>query len=159
MKTPIVICLFASVVSLAAAQVAAPAAREEFLARAELLRPTTLDEARARFPEPINPFFGPPPPSPSVTEAEAAAGQTAAAAPAAPPPVTIDDLTADLRPSGIMELSGIPFLMFGESRLREGDTLTVRYRGNNYDLQVVRLETRRYVLRWNDQTVTKTLQN
>ena len=143
-------------VSLSSAQVAVPEVREEFFAALEILQPVSLEEASARFENTPNPFFGPPPPEDPVQE-DPEVSPVVSLPPR--PEVTIDDLTARLRPSGIVEIQGIKFLIFGENRYREGESFVVRYQENTYTLQVVRLETGRYVLSWNDQTVTRNLQN
>lgn len=137
---------------LRANTVVAPAKRQESLAQAKQLlgdkaMPSTLK----------NPFspegFG---------EGQAESGSSSAGTPG---PVVqagprsgrdlLQAIGASLKPSGSLVLGGEPVLMFGQKRVKAGGTLTITFEGNEYTLEIVKIERPNFTLRLNREEFTR----
>lgn len=132
--------------------VAAPAKRQESLAQAkELLgekaMPSTLKN-------PFNPEgFG---------EGQADSGSSTGGTPGPVVPTgprsgrdLLQAIGASLKPSGSVVLGGEPVLLFGQKRVKAGGTLTITFEGNEYTLEIVKIERPNFTLRLNREEFTR----
>jgi len=155
-----------SLAALTAAEVApviAPAKRAEGLARArQALAPRDASASEKL----KDPFY-----SESFTGAQAAAtggaeGASAAANPSAPAPATrpagprppaelIEAIAHALRPSGVLVLRGEPVLIFGQKRVKAGDSLTITFEGAEHAVVVTAIQPPNFTLRLNQAEFTR----
>lgn len=134
-------------------QVAAPEVRESVLVRAERFEVVELDEIQGRFESVANPFY---PNQPKVDEPGIVVESNEP-----PPPSDRDVLqavTPRINPSGLMRFGSKVHLLFGESRIKAGDFISVTYQGNEYSLQLVKVDSREFVLRLNEEVISKRIQ-
>ena len=133
--------------------VPAPAKRHEAIEAAKkLLAPR---EAGGTIADPFH--------SQAFAEFVAGTGRAPAAsggAPAAPGnPVTDRDLVqaiaASLKPSGFFVIGGEPTLVFGQKRVKAGGVLTITFEGNEYTLEVTKIDRTNFTLRLNREEFTR----
>jgi len=62
-------------------------------------------------------------------------------------------LSASINPSGAVTLGGEPYLLFGEKRLKTGDTYTVTKDGVDYAVIINSIESSRFSIRYNSQVL------
>lgn len=154
--------LFAATVSpalAAAADIANPTSRKTVVATAQKLAAET---PAAPLPTaPVNPFnpsaFGEP--DPEELAAIAAAKAAEAASVVKTKPMTDVDLLQQLaekiNPSGIVTMAGEPLLIFGQKRLRVGDSLTVSHDGKDYKVELAGIQRSTFSLRFNRAELTR----
>ena len=131
-----VVALLASSTAAPAQDLVSPKQREKIVADA-----VRVAEARGKIqplPSPLpNPFV--------PKEAEAAIAQSVPAAPVVPAaPITpklvggelLATLAARIPATGTVSLGGNPILLVGQKRLKVGDTFTISFEGQSYDLSI-----------------------
>jgi hypothetical protein len=151
--TAVLLAAGSAVFAFAAGElVSAPAKRHEAIEAAKkLLAPKEAGGAIA------DPFH-----SQAFAEFVAGTGRAPAAsgAPAAPGnPVTDRDLVqaiaASLKPSGFFVIGGEPTLVFGQKRVKAGGVLTITFEGNEYTLEVTKIDRTNFTLRLNREEFTR----
>lgn len=149
------IVAFALVGMLAGAHantVVAPAKRQESLAQAKSLLGEKAMPASLK-----NPFspegFG---------EGQADTGSSTGGTPGPVAPTgprsgrdLLQAIGASLKPSGSMVLGGEPVLLFGQKRVKAGGTLTITFEGNEYTLEIAKIERPNFTLRLNREEFTR----
>lgn len=129
---------------------------------AHLAKPTVA----AALPAELSVPFAPP--GFDLTDAEEAAAAAAAArlankgsstAPAAPSDRDLlEEIVSKVRPSGTMYLGNRPMLMFGKRFVKTGAHFTVTYKGNDYDLELTRIDGTNFTLRYKSDEITRPIQ-
>lgn len=148
--------LFAGLIS-ASAQVSEVEAREALLVKAERLKAATagsiLSDYFASIPDPFN---LPEDQTKTVSETKPEDEK--------PPPVVLSDqevlleISERVQPTGVMHFGEDTLLLFGERRVRVGDFLSVQHLGRTYKIQLVKAEARAFMLRLNDEFISKRIQ-
>jgi len=67
----------------------------------------------------------------------------------------LQSIAASLKPSGYFVLGGAPTLVFGQKRVKAGGTLSIRFEGTDYILEVVSIERPNFTLRLNQEEFTR----
>lgn len=146
------------------APVIAPAKRTEALARARQALAPRDAAAPAALKDPFySEAFATAAAMPAAGGADQAATATAPGAPAAAArpagPRTPADLVAAiagaLRPSGMLVLRGEPVLIFGQKRVKAGDSLTITFEGSDYAVVVSAIQPPHFTLRLNQAEFTR----
>lgn len=122
------------------------------LARSLLTTKTYNEDAELK-----NPFqLAPPPPAPVV----------ATSGVVAPPEPTetsdrarLEELAKQVTPSGFIQLSGVPILLFGQKKLKVGDTYSITFEGKPYELQITEIERTSFKLRLNNEEITRPIKH
>lgn len=65
----------------------------------------------------------------------------------------IDTIT----PSGIMQMGDVPFLLFGQKKLKVGDRIPIEFQGADYQLQITAIERTTFTLRLNKEEITRSI--
>jgi hypothetical protein len=65
----------------------------------------------------------------------------------------LQSLSASINPSGAVTLGGEPYLLFGEKRLKKGDSYTVTKDGVDYAVIIDSIESSRFSIRYNSQVL------
>jgi hypothetical protein len=65
----------------------------------------------------------------------------------------LQTLAASISPTGAVTLGGEPYLLFGEKRLKTGDTYTVTKDGVEFAVTINSIESSRFSLRYNSQVL------
>jgi hypothetical protein len=65
----------------------------------------------------------------------------------------LQTLSASINPTGAVTLGGEPYLLFGEKRLKTGDTYTVTKDGVDYAVTINSIESGRFSIRYNSQVL------
>jgi hypothetical protein len=60
-----------------------------------------------------------------------------------------------ITPSGTMQLGDVPILLFGQKKLKVGDTLTIIFEDNSYELKISAIERISFTLRLNNEEITR----
>lgn len=68
-------------------------------------------------------------------------------------------IAPSINPSGTMILGGRPLLLFGQKKVKEGDTLPITFQGAPYVLSIVRILPTSFTLRLNDVLVTRPIKS
>ena len=66
-------------------------------------------------------------------------------------------IAKDLKPSGFIVLGGTPSISFGQKRVKAGGVLTITFEGNQYTLEVTRIDRTNFTLRLNREEFTRTI--
>lgn len=143
----------------AAADIPPPAKRKEKVDIAQQLANGV--SSTAPMETAINPFsppaFGQPDPEELAAIEAAKAAETAALA--KNKPVTEADmlqhLSERITPSGTVTMNGEQFLIFGQKKLRVGDTLTVTFDGKDYKVELTGIQRSTFSLRFNRAELTR----
>ena len=127
-----------------------------------LAKPSPPPPLPANLNQPFNPVaFGQP--DPEELRAQAAAAARAAASAAATKPATdrdfLDLIAARIAPSGTLMVGGQSWLVFGQKRVRPGDHFTVTYDGNDYDLELMAVDSTSFTLRLNQEEITRPIKS
>jgi hypothetical protein len=161
MKSPVVFLLVLFAAGAVSAQlVVTPAQRAEVLAQVERLM--TPREA-ASIPTPSTPFH-----SESFRAAVLSAGVAGSAAPAtrsetARPPGPragrglLVALAEGLRPSGFFIVSGEPTLVFGQKRVKAGNSLTINFEGAEHTVVITAITPPNFTFRLGNEEFTRTI--
>lgn len=64
-------------------------------------------------------------------------------------------LAAQVAPSGSIQLGGTPILLFGQKRLKVGDSIPIVFQGATYALQISAIERTTFTLRLNSEEITR----
>lgn len=142
------------------AQVSSVESREALLLKAERLTVAPLDsvseERFAAVPDPFNlPEFHQKEPATTLTSSPG--GET-------PRPASVSDevilteIAEKIRPTGVMHFGDDVLLLFGERKVRVGDFISVPHEGQNYKIQIMKADSRGFMLRLNDETISKRIQ-
>ena len=67
----------------------------------------------------------------------------------------LQSLAASIHPTGAVSIGGEPYLLFGEKRLKTGDTYTVTKDGVDYTVVINSIESSRFSIRYNSQVLFK----
>lgn len=67
----------------------------------------------------------------------------------------LQSLASSITPTGAVQIGGEPYLLFGEKRLKTGDTYTVTKDGVDYTVIIDSIETSRFSIRYNSQVLFK----
>jgi|GEM_PF-3682901 len=138
------------------AQAGTPQTREEVLRKAERLKAVSPHQFQGSFEGMPNPFHPVQPETEPAREdvnlAKAASVEKAA------PRHTLRDISANVRPTGSMEMGGRTLLLFGERLVGAGDLIPVQFAGQNYQVEVVSIENRAFTLRLNQEVISKRIQ-
>lgn len=70
----------------------------------------------------------------------------------------LQELADQLRPTGVIRFNAEDHLLFGERRVKAGDFLSMQYQGINYRVEVVRIDSRAFMLRLNGEVISKRIQ-
>lgn len=131
-----------------------PAKRAQSVETAERLAQVPVLEP---LPAPLPQLFHPPGfDQPDASEARPAAPGAEDTGPATDHEV-LEKIAARVRPSGIINLGGEPFLIFGQKRLRVGDHLIITLEKNDYEVVITAIESTTYTLRLNRDEITRSL--
>lgn len=65
----------------------------------------------------------------------------------------LQTLAASINPTGAVTLGGEPYLLFGEKRLKTGDTYTVTKDGVEFAVTIDSIESSRFSIRYNSQVL------
>jgi hypothetical protein len=124
-----------------------PAAREQSVSLAQRL--AAAPEVPKVVVGPRNPFAAP------------AQVRDLVAAPAvvAPPQVSdrrlLDAMAPLINPTGTMALGGQPILLFGQKRIKVGDTLPITFEGRSYSLVISAIQSTSFTVRLNNEETTR----
>ena len=148
-----IIALLAGVMA-AAQDVSNPTKRIDALAQAKaLLVPKTTPTAAK------DPFhseaFGE---ALAAVSGRGASGETGPAKPVQGPRSNRDllqSIAANLKTSGFFVLGGEPTLVFGQKRVKAGGTISIRFEGTDYTLEIVSIERPNFTLRLNREEFTR----
>jgi hypothetical protein len=157
--TSVLFGLACSAAIAATADIASPVTRQAPLKRAqELAAEPTPVPLPSSLVNPFNPpAFGEPDPEEQAAIAAAKAAEAAAAV--KDRPATEADLLAriaeKITPSGTVTIGNEPLLIFGQKRLRVGDTLTVSYDGKDYKVELTAIQRSTFSLRFNRAELTR----
>ncbi|MBL9216492.1 MAG: hypothetical protein JNG83_13530 [Opitutaceae bacterium] len=72
-----------------------------------------------------------------------------------PPANLIQAIATSLKPSGYFVLGGEPTLVFGQKRVKAGGTLTITFEGNEYVLEITKIDRTNFTLRLNREEFTR----
>jgi len=132
------------------AQVSPPDNRKELLEKAERLVAKELSpEVRARFALVVDPFY-----TASLEEEEQ--DETLAEV-----EIELSDeeilaeISALINPRGILKRGSQTLLVIDDNRVPVGQFLSAHYKGKDYRIQLVQADARTFVLRLNDQFITR----
>lgn len=140
---------------LASAQVASVEDREAVLAKAERLYVVPMDPAiQDRFAQTADPFNLPEGEKMTLTSAP---GEIKSRVPMSDRDI-LKELSEKIRPNGVMQFGEDILLIFGERRVRVGEFLSLQHQGQTYKVQVVKADTRAFMLRLNEELISKRIQ-
>lgn len=169
MTTRLAALFLSTLTALTAAEVApviSPAKRTEAIERAR----QALAPQDASAPETLkDPFYSgsfsatPAAPEAGANEVGSGAAHPSAAAPAAvarpagarQPQELIEAIAHALRPSGVLVLRGEPVLIFGQKRVKAGESLTITFEGAEHAVVVTAIEPPNFTLRLNQAEFTR----
>lgn len=146
-------------ISKAAADIPPPAKRKEKVDIAQQLASGVSSPASSAAI--INPFsppaFGQPDPEELAAIEAAKAAETAALAKNKPATDAdlLQHLSERITPSGMVTMNGEQLLIFGQKKLRVGDTLTVTYDGKEYKVELTGIQRSTFSLRFNRAELTR----
>jgi hypothetical protein len=60
-----------------------------------------------------------------------------------------------ITPSGTMQLGDVPILLFGQKKFKVGDSLTIIFEDNSYELQISAIERISFTLRLNNEEIIR----
>lgn len=133
------------------ADILPPKAREAVVERAKALVERD-NEAAARLPErPINPF-------------DPSAGQPADEQPSAPQPIAparlSDDallrkLAGNVLPTGTISLGGEAYLLFGQKKLKVGESLPIVFEGTTYTVLLTDIQSTSFSIRYGEAEIVR----
>lgn len=162
LRTPGVLiagALLASSVFAVTADIAGPVARKNAVTTAQkLAAETPMGALPAQLVNPFNPAaFGEPDPEEQAAIAAAKAAEAAAVAKTRPATDVdlLQQLAEKVNPSGIVSMNGEPLLIFGQKKLRVGDSLTVSYEGKDYKVELTGIQRSTFSLRFNHAELTR----
>ena len=96
---------------------------------------------------------------PGAVAAAPTPGPSSVSTPALPREKTttqrLAEIAAQLTPTGSVMIGGQPYLLFGEKRLKEGDSVTIAFDGADHVLTVARIERNQFTLRYHDAEYTR----
>lgn len=152
------IALVAPVLGLvvsATAQISSPESREALLERAERLTMAKVDPGMGEsLADTKDPFY--PGRTPAAGSQPVAGNSTAGAEKrSTPDSVILREATEHIRPTGVMQFGQETLLLFGERRVKVGDFLSVQHKGQKYRLEVMKADSRGFILRLNDELISK----
>jgi hypothetical protein len=64
-------------------------------------------------------------------------------------------LSESIAPSGMMQLGGTPILLFGQKKLKVGDSIQIMFKGASHDIKIMGIERTSYTLRLNKEEITR----
>lgn len=135
-----------------AAQVSPPDRRQELLTKAErLLSKEISPEIRIRFEAVADPFYSPVLKE-EIEESDAALVELEIEL---SDEVILSEISALINPGGVLKRGTETLLVIEDNRIPVGQFLSVRYKGQDYRIQLVKADARSFVLRLNDEIVTK----
>ncbi len=67
----------------------------------------------------------------------------------------LEQIARRIDPSGIVSFNNQPMLLFGEKRLKVGDTLTITFDGKNYVVVVAAIDPTSFTIRLNREEITR----
>ena len=132
--------------------------------RADVLPPAQRSrtvETAARLAEPAaplalpaelkNPFVG------TVPAATPEAGPRESAPSVVSNRQLLQSIVPLVNPSGTMMLGGEPILLFGQKRIKVGDTLSISFDGRPYELVISNIESTSFTLRLRGEEITRSI--
>lgn len=132
-----------------AASISAPATREAALARlAQLVSPARVGgEAEPG----KDPFY---PPAKDLTDEleKVKAGPSLIT-----PQERLEQIAAQIHPTGSVTLGGEPYLLFTEKRQKIGDKVAVSIDGVEYEVEIISIDKSRFRLRYNNLETTRSI--
>lgn len=113
----------------------------------------------APLPEELISPFNPP----GFSQRPAKSGTPVAAAPEEPagPPSdreTLEMLAAQIQPTGMFHFRGKPLLLIGGKRFEIGTRFTATYNNEDYELELVAIESTSFTLRYRGEEITRPIQ-
>jgi len=67
----------------------------------------------------------------------------------------LENIAAQIRPSGMLMFNDNPLLLFREKKLKVGDTLTISFEGTDYVVVITDIEKTSFKIRFNREEVTR----
>ncbi len=67
----------------------------------------------------------------------------------------LQQIAPSVQPSGMVSFGGQPLLLFGEKRLKVGDTLTITFEGKEYLIVISRIGQSSFTIRLNHEEITR----
>lgn len=132
-------------------QVSNPTKREKVieLARSLLAKSPQKASLPAKLVDPFNPeALAAPPPTPGAKPAEAPRGT-------ASDREILRQVAPSIEPSGVMMFGSERLLLFGEKKLKVGDTLTITFEGKKYLLVIAGIGQSSFKIRLNNEEITR----
>ncbi len=143
----------------ALAQIPAAESREALLAKAERFQVVPVQPATIeRYAVTPDPFNSPAYDDPNVTTTLRSASPTTIARLPMTDRVRLQEISEKIRPTGVMQFGQDVLLLFGERRVRVGEFLSVEHQGQTYRVEVVKADSRAFMLRLNEELVSKRIQ-
>ncbi len=154
MRTTAILLMLAALTPAAAwaqrADVPAPSTRAATVELAGKLSATPAEPAAREAASPKNPFTN----QPAV-----AAVQTEERTETRPAAVSdrrlLEAIAPMINPSGTMMLGGEPILLFGQKRIKVGDTLPISFDGQSYELVISNIQNTSFTLRLRGEELTR----
>jgi hypothetical protein len=86
-----------------------------------------------------------------------AGANTVAARPAGPrsPHELLAAIAAGLKPTGSLVLRGEPTLLFGQKRVKAGDSMTINFEGAEYTVVITAIQAPNFTIRLNNEEFTR----
>ena len=135
----------------AQADIAAPKLREQIVADA--VRITETRSSAAALPSPLpNPFV----PKQSAIEPEQnTTTPTVVPAPSLAGAELLATLSARIPATGTVNLGGEPILLLGQKRLKVGDTVTISFEGQSYELSIAAVTSTSFTVKRGENIHTR----
>lgn len=73
------------------------------------------------------------------------------------PQERLEQIAAQINPTGSVTLGGEPYLLFTEKRQKIGDKVTVALDGVEYEVEIVSIDKSRFRLRYNNLETTRSI--
>ena len=73
------------------------------------------------------------------------------------PQERLEQIAAQINPTGSVTLGGEPYLLFTEKRQKIGDKVTVSIGGVEYEVEIVNIDKSRFRLRYNNLETTRSI--
>jgi len=68
-------------------------------------------------------------------------------------------IAANIAPSGTIKLGDTQILLFGQKKLKVGDSIPIIFQGTTYELQITNIERTSYTLRLNKEEITRPIKS
>jgi hypothetical protein len=85
--------------------------------------------------------------------------------PTAETPVTIADrdrlvgMAEGVTPTGTMQLGDTAYLLFGQKKFKEGDSMPISFQGATYEVQISAIERTNFTLRYNNEEIIRPIKS